>query len=86
MAQGKHKLGKAKRSSGAKRKAVKVSKSAKKGSAHLENNKQTIETSKAINRKNERIVAAKACNAGSTNFFLKDIVDKGESFVTQMSQ
>jgi hypothetical protein len=61
-----------------KRKAVKATKYAKrKGSASIENNKGIVAATKAINRKNERIVAAKACTAGS-NFFLKDIAEKGE--------
>ena len=79
MAQGNHKLGKAKKSAGAqKRKAVKaVKKKAKKGNPAVERNKSIIDTSKAINRKNERLIAAKASNAG-TNFFLNDISTKGE--------
>lgn len=78
MAQGNHKLGKAKRSGGSqKRKTVKSVKKKRKGSAAIENNRGIVATTKAINSKNERIVAAKACNAG-TNFFLKDISDKGE--------
>ena len=78
MAQGNHKLGKAKRSGGSqKRKTVKSVKKKRKGSTTIETNRSIVATTKAINSKNERIVAAKACNAG-TNFFLKDISDKGE--------
>ena len=80
MAQGNHKLGKAKRSVGSqKRKTVKSVKKKRKGSTKVENNRSLVATTKAINSKNERIVAAKACNAG-TQFFLKDISDKGEIF------
>ena len=79
MAQGNHKLSKSKRSAGSqKRKTVKSVKKKRKGATRIENNKSIVETTKAINRKNERIVAAKACNAG-TNFFLKDISEKGTS-------
>ena len=79
MAQGNHKLGKAKQSVGAqKRKAVKTVKhKAKKGNATVVTDKRVVETTKAINRKNERLVAAKASTSG-THFFLKDIAEKGE--------
>lgn len=77
MAQGNHKLSKAKKSAGSqKRKAVKVVKKTRKGNSAIENNKATVATTRAINRKNERIVAAKALNAG-TAFFLQDIATKG---------
>ena len=77
MAQGSHKLGKAKRSGGAqKRKTVQKNKKAKKGNAKVERNKGIIAVSKAINRKNERIIASKAMNAG-TSFSMKDISEKG---------
>lgn len=79
MAQGSHKLGKAKKSAGAqKRKAVKAVKSTKKGNASVEKNKDIASTTKAINRKNERLIAAKALNSGVT-FSLTDISEKGTS-------
>jgi hypothetical protein len=79
MAQGNHKLGKAKTSRGAaKRKQVKTVKKAKKGNPSVEHNKSIASASKAINKKNERLVAAKALNNG-TSFFLKDIAEKGTS-------
>jgi hypothetical protein len=83
MAQGNGTFGKGrggdKRSGGAKkRQAVKSGKFAKrKGSTAIENNKGIMAATKAINRKNERIIAAKACTAG-TNFFLNDIAAKGK--------
>lgn len=46
----------------------------------MEHNKGIIAATKAINKKNERIIAAKAC-VGGTHFFLKDIVEKGQCFV-----
>mmetsp|Transcript_4521 Transcript_4521/g.7047 ORF Transcript_4521/g.7047 Transcript_4521/m.7047 type:complete len:121 (-) Transcript_4521:234-596(-) len=69
-----------KKSGGAqKRKAIKATKYAKrKGSGKIENNKGIVAATKAINKKNERIIAAKACTAG-TNFFLKDIAEKGKN-------
>ena len=77
MAQGSHKLGKTKRSGGSqKRKAIKTVKKTKKGNNKVERNKAKVETTKAINRKNERIIASKALNAGTT-FSLKDISEKG---------
>lgn len=77
MAQGNHKLGKAKKSGGSQRKrGGKAVKHKRKGSSNIENNKSTIETSKAICKKNERLVAAKALSGG-TNFFLKDISERG---------
>ena len=78
MAQGNHKLGKAKKSRGAqRRKASKSIKKTRKGNARTERNKAIIETTKAINRKNERLIAAKAMNAG-TSFSLTDISEKGK--------
>jgi hypothetical protein len=78
MAQGNHKLGKAKRSTGSQtKKSVKNIKKAKKGNAKgPERNSAIRDTSKAINRKNERLIAAKALGAGS-HFNLKDIATKG---------
>ena len=83
MAQGNHgKLSKAKagtkRSAGSqRRKAVKAVKLTRKGSTKMENNLGVVAATKAINKKNERIIAAKAC-VGGTHFFLKDIVEKGK--------
>jgi hypothetical protein len=85
MAQGNHKLGKAKKSGGAqKRKVVKTVKKKQKGGSKLgENNSHTISATKSINRKNERIIAAKALNGG-TAFYLKDIAEKGKQRRTVM--
>jgi hypothetical protein len=79
MAQGNHNLGKSKKSGGAQKKqGVKVKKyKQRKGSAKIIDSKVDIAVSKSINRKNERIVAAKAMNGG-TNFFLKDIAERGQ--------
>lgn len=78
MAQGSHKLGKAKKSAGSqKRKSVKTVKKTKKGNGKMERNKSILATSKVINRKNERLIAAKAFNAGTT-FALTDISKKGK--------
>jgi hypothetical protein len=83
MAQGNHSkaLGKAKKkaSGGAKkRKTVNAKKhSKKKGSVAIENNAGIVAATKAINRKNERIIAAKATNSG-TRFCLNDIKTKGK--------
>jgi hypothetical protein len=42
------------------------------------------ETTKAINRKNERIVAAKAVSVG-TKFFLSDVAEKGSNHVKKQA-
>jgi hypothetical protein len=86
MAQGNHKLGKAKKSGGAqKRKVVKTVKKKQKGGSKLgENSSHTIAATKSINRKNERVIAAKALNGG-TAFYLKDIAEKGKHRRTVMS-
>jgi hypothetical protein len=77
MAQGNHKLGKPKKSSGSqKRSLVKAVTKKAKGGNKLENDQCTVSISKAINKKNERLTAAKAQVAGS-NFFLNDISKKG---------
>lgn len=79
MAQGNHKLGKPKKSAGAqKRKAVKAVKTTKKGNASSEKNKDIASATKAINRKNERLIASKALNSGVT-FSLADISEKGKN-------
>lgn len=78
MAQGNHKLAKPKKvDSGKQRKVVKVSKTTKKGNAKVERNKGILAATKIINKKNERLIAAKALNAG-TNFSLTDIATKGK--------
>jgi len=82
MAQGNHKLSKPKKAAaaattGKQRKAVKTSKMTKKGNAKTERDKGILAATKIINRKNERIIAAKALNAG-TNFSLTDIAEKGK--------
>ena len=78
MAQGNHKLAKPKKvASGKQRKVVKVSKTTKKGNAKVERNKGILAATKIINKKNERLIAAKALNAG-TNFSLTDIATKGK--------
>jgi hypothetical protein len=79
MAQGSTKLtkngGKKSASGGAqRRKAVKAKTNKRKGGYKIES--AHVTTTKAINKKNERIIAAKACTAG-TQFFLKDIATKG---------
>ena len=81
MAQGSGKLGKAgsrKKSAGSqRRKTVKVSKKRNKGSSKVETkDKLIVAATKQINRKNERLVAAKATNA-HTKFYLKDLTEKG---------
>lgn len=78
MAQGNHKLAKSKKSAGAqKKKGGKAVKLKRKGSAKIVDSRVDIATTKAINRKNERIVAAKALNGGA-NFSLKDIAERGQ--------
>ena len=81
MAQGSGKLGKAggrKKSGGSqRRKTVKVAKKQNKGSSKVERkDKAIVAATKQINRKNERIIAAKATNA-HTKFYLKDLTQKG---------
>ena len=81
MVQGSHtKLGKAKKkaSGGAKRRRASNAKRhvSRKGTAVIENNKGVVATTKAIIRKNERLIAAKATNAGD-RFYLNDISEKG---------
>ena len=61
------------------RKAVKAKTNKRKGGYKVDNNNvRSIVTTKAINKKNERIIAAKATTAG-TQFFLKDIATKGKN-------
>lgn len=82
MAQGSRKLGKPKKSAGAQRRKTITKKKLGKGPKHFAAKgrnklKEEEETSKAINRKNEAIVSAKALGAGNT-FFLKDIKKVGK--------
>lgn len=82
MAQGSRKLAKPKKSSGAHRRKTAVKKKLGKGpkqfaSKGAKRNKQQEETTKAINRKNEALVSAKALNSGSS-FFLSDIKEVGK--------
>jgi hypothetical protein len=42
------------------------------------------ETTKAINRKNERIIAAKAVSVG-TKFFLSDVAEKGTNHIRKQT-
>ncbi len=83
MAQGGGKLGKAgarKKSAGSqRRKNVRVSKKKNKGSSKVETkDKAIVAATKQINRKNERVIAAKATNA-HTKFYLSDLTKKGAS-------
>jgi len=83
MAQGNGKFGKAgsrKKSGGSqRRKTVKVAKKRNKGSSKVETkDKGIVAATKQINRKNERIIAAKATNA-HTKFYLNDLTVKGKN-------
>jgi hypothetical protein len=70
----KHKVVKAKSAGVAKGKLQ------KKPKRNVESSKIEHETTKAINRKNERLVAAKAVSVG-TKFFMSDVAAKGENHV-----
>ena len=81
MAQGSAKFGKSgarKKSAGSqRRKTVKVAKKRNKGSSKVETkDKAIVAATKQINRKNERIIAAKATNS-HTKFYLNDLTEKG---------
>lgn len=87
MAQGNGKLGKAQKSKGSqKRKVVRKKTSLSKGRKSFQTKKHNLQnnihiqaerdTTKAINRRNEIIVAAKAVSSG-TRFFMKDVSEKG---------
>ena len=81
MAQGNHKLGKSVKSAGSqKHKTVKAGTRKAKGGSFIERNRSIADASKAINKKNERMIAGKASNAGA-NFFLKDISTKGKCYI-----
>lgn len=82
MAQGGGKLGKVgarKKSAGSqRRKGTKAAKKQNKGSSKVESkDKGIVAATKMINRKNERIIAAKATNA-HTKFYLSDLTVKGK--------
>ena len=81
MAQGSGKFGNAggrKKSAGSqRRKTVRVAKKRNKGSSMIETkDRGIVAATKQINRKNERLIAAKATSA-HTKFYLKDLSDKG---------
>jgi len=87
MAQGNRKLGKPKKSAGAsKRKTVskkKLGKGPKQFAAKgRKKQKQEEETTKAINRKNEALLSAKALGSGGT-FFLSDIQEVGKKEINK---
>mmetsp|Transcript_5600 Transcript_5600/g.7969 ORF Transcript_5600/g.7969 Transcript_5600/m.7969 type:complete len:121 (-) Transcript_5600:256-618(-) len=92
MAQGGAKLGKAKKSAGSQRRKQVVKKTVgkgrkaykakgRKGAVEREKN----ETSKAINRKNEALVCARAVGSGD-RFFLKDIRETGKKEIDQQNK
>jgi hypothetical protein len=91
MAQGVAKLGKVKHSGGAqKKKVIKSKSSIKKGQKQKKPkptsyNTEQKETTKAINRKNEALIAAKAVSAGS-RFFLSDIAEHGTQQMNKQHQ
>ena len=95
MAQGSGKLGKANKSAGSrKRKVVRAKSSLSKGRKNFNANKgrtnnaaarQEKATTKAINRKNEALIAAKAVSVG-TKFFLNDIKESGTKEVNRQSR
>uniref|UniRef100_A0A7S1D0M4 Uncharacterized protein n=1 Tax=Cyclophora tenuis TaxID=216820 RepID=A0A7S1D0M4_CYCTE len=85
MAQGSGKLAKAKKSGGAqKRKVVRGKKKPSKGRKYhapkgrkAASQSADLETTKAINRKNEALLSAKAVGDG-TRFFLSDVKETGK--------
>lgn len=85
MAQGSGKLGgggKKKSAGSQRRKTVKIKKKKGKGSSKVESkDKGIVAATKQINRKNERIIAAKAASA-HTKFYLKDLSEKGKKNIT----
>mmetsp|Transcript_19897 Transcript_19897/g.25624 ORF Transcript_19897/g.25624 Transcript_19897/m.25624 type:complete len:120 (+) Transcript_19897:134-493(+) len=84
MVQGGVKLAKAKKSGGAQRRQVSRKKALNKGQKTFKAKglasdirlRDEHDTTKAINRKNESLVAAKAVKTG-TNFFLTDMTERG---------
>jgi len=85
MVQGNGKFGKSsgggrKKSGGSqRRKTVKLAKRKNKGSSKIESkDKGIVAVTKQINRKNERIIAAKATSA-HTKFYLSDLSEKGKN-------
>jgi len=85
MAQGLAKLSKTKKSGGSQKRKVLKKKTLSKGRKEYRARKTRSaasyrdekETTKAINKKNEAIVAAKAVSVG-TQFFLSDVAEKGK--------
>mmetsp|Transcript_17182 Transcript_17182/g.37588 ORF Transcript_17182/g.37588 Transcript_17182/m.37588 type:complete len:116 (+) Transcript_17182:150-497(+) len=87
MAQGSGKLGKSgarKKSAGSQRRKINNgAKKKNKGSSKVETrDKGIMEATKLINRKNERLIAAKAANA-HTKFYLNDLSQKGKNESTR---
>uniref|UniRef100_A0A7R9ZNK4 Uncharacterized protein n=1 Tax=Craspedostauros australis TaxID=1486917 RepID=A0A7R9ZNK4_9STRA len=82
MAQGKHNLGKARKSRGSQRRKVnKTAKLKRKGGSGncSERSKDVVAVTKAINRKNERIIAGKALTiSGNDTFRMSDLCSKGK--------
>ncbi|OEU10699.1 hypothetical protein FRACYDRAFT_263666 [Fragilariopsis cylindrus CCMP1102] len=84
MAQGNGKLGKASSSrvksvGSQRRKSGRTAKKTHKGSSKIETkDKGIVSATKQINRKNERLIAAKATNA-HTKFYLNDLSTKGKN-------
>jgi hypothetical protein len=82
MAQGNGKLGKpsssrVKSAGSQRRKSGRTAKKTHKGSSKIETkDKGVVSATKQINRKNERLIAAKATNA-HTKFYLNDLITKG---------
>jgi hypothetical protein len=86
MAQGNAKVGKAKKSAGSQKRKVVRSKTVVKGPKQFSDKRPNLAArevkaaTKAINRKNEALVAAAAVSVGS-RFFLGDISEKGKKLV-----
>ena len=82
MVQGLGKVNKVKKSAGSqKRKVTRKAQSLAKGRMQFsakgnKHNAEEADTTKAINRKNEALIAAKAVSSGA-KFFLGDVKDKG---------
>mmetsp|Transcript_7848 Transcript_7848/g.11292 ORF Transcript_7848/g.11292 Transcript_7848/m.11292 type:complete len:121 (-) Transcript_7848:230-592(-) len=92
MAQGGAKLGKAKKSAGSQRRKQTVKKTAGKGrKAYKAKGRKGVvereknETTKAINKKNEALVSARAVGSGD-RFFLKDIRETGKKEIDELKK
>lgn len=92
MAQGSGKLPKSKKSTGSQKRKVVAKKKVSKGRKLYATKgqkgfaaKQGVETTKAINRKNEATVAARAIGAGD-RFFLNDIKEVGKKELNQQTK